>query len=204
MKNGFNGMSDGQLISNFVESEGEYFIEFLDGAYYKVPISEDNKQSLINIMLNQATERNNSDALKNAKTKRVKTIIAICAEAIASAAMIIITQKSETNIEKIVSTILASIAGIGVIISGVKYRLNNSEIEELKKYGIYLSIRDRLEACNDPNLFNGVPEKADVLNINTLDNYSLRDLQMIRDNLERSSQLYSHFNMNYNSRTQKN
>ena len=48
-----------------------------------------------------------------------------------------------------------------------------------------LSIRERLESINVPNLFNGIKQQEVPLNINTLDNYSLSDMRKIRDNLKR-------------------
>lgn len=41
----------------------------------------------------------------------------------------------------------------------------------------------QLENSTDPNLFDGVKSKEKILNINTLDHYSLNDLKKIRDNL---------------------
>lgn len=197
MKNGYEGISNSQLISRFTEDDGEYFVEFLDGAYYKVPMNAKNKQELLDIMMEQAVERNNSNALKKAKSKRAKAVLAICAEAIVATASVLVSQRSDNDIAKIVSTIVGSVAGIGIIVNGIKYSIDKSEIDELRKYAIFIKIKDRLEECVDPNLFNGVGEKADVLNINTLDNYTLRDLQIIKENLDRSSKLYSHFDMEY-------
>ena len=60
------------------------------------------------------------------------------------------------------------------------------EVSELKKYEIYLDLKKKLEENNDPNIFNGVKNKSKILNINTLDNYSLKDIKKIRENLKRS------------------
>lgn len=59
----------------------------------------------------------------------------------------------------------------------------SNKIDELKKYDIYLDIREQLEKIKYDNLFNGVTLKREILNINTLDNYSLNDIQKIKDNM---------------------
>ena len=43
------------------------------------------------------------------------------------------------------------------------------------------------------NLFNGVKSKEKVLNINTLDNFSLKDMKKIRDNLKKYKEYSSYF-----------
>jgi len=65
-------------------------------------------------------------------------------------------------------------------------RIKNKK-EELKKYAIYLDMKEELdnilENSNYHDLFNGVKSDEQVLNINTLDNFSLKDIKKINSNL---------------------
>ena len=58
---------------------------------------------------------------------------------------------------------------------------------ELEKYALYLEMKDDfeyvLENSNYHDLFNGVKSDEQVLNINTLDNFSLKDIKKINSNL---------------------
>ena len=203
MKNGFEGISDSQLISKFVQEEKEFVVTFLDGSFYKIPVSKENYNNLINVMLEQAEARNSSNALKKAKGKRARLILAMYAEVITGCVMAVLSQVKDADIESTLAMILTGICGITFVASGIKYSVDKSEIEELQKYGIYLSIKDELDSCVDYNLFNGVASKAKILNINTLDHFTLKDIKTIKGNLERSAQLYPRFKMTPISPSQK-
>ena len=62
--------------------------------------------------------------------------------------------------------------GIFLIVDSLFYKLSSNEIKELKKYNIYLAVKDEIEK-----------NKKENININNLDNYSLKDLEEIRQNL---------------------
>lgn len=94
---------------------------------------------------------------------------------------------------------LGSASIFGVTIGSLKYKIQNDKIEEVRKYAMYLSIRERLENIYDYNLFNGIKEPKLPLNINTLDNYSLYDIKRISNNLEKCEK-YS-FGKNNSNRT---
>lgn len=81
----------------------------------------------------------------------------------------------------------------GTISNSIIYKDYDQIINELKKYNIYLSIREELEKnISEPNLFNWVKNQQEELNINTLDNYSLNDLIAIQKNLKRIKELSSY------------
>ena len=64
------------------------------------------------------------------------------------------------------------LTGLVIVREGIDYKFNADEIKELKKYDIYLSIREKLKN-----------KKEQKLTINTLDNFSLNDLEEIQTNL---------------------
>lgn len=73
---------------------------------------------------------------------------------------------------------------IFIVIDGCKYYLENDEIKEIKKYGIYLNIMEDLERYKDnPNLLNNIKNMNEIPNINTLDNYSLKEIMQLEKNL---------------------
>lgn len=82
------------------------------------------------------------------------------------------------------SFLLTIIPGFIFIDNVPRYKSKYAEIKELEKYAIYLSIRAKLNNITDYRLFNGVKSQEILLNINTLDNYSLKDIRRIRNNLK--------------------
>ena len=63
--------------------------------------------------------------------------------------------------------------------------VNSEELNELVKYHLYLEYKERLDKeIDNINLFEGIRSNT-ILNINTLDNYSLYEIKKIIVNLKR-------------------
>ena len=193
MKNGYNNIDLAELIESYKAIDNKIIITFLDDSTYTIPLTEDNENKLLSKMLEQAQERSESSALEKAKAGRKKAL----REAVVQTGFTISTlvTASITNLKgiRIITGVLAVFLAMTAIVETLGYKIDNDEIKELEKYDIYLSIRERLENITDPNLFNGVKKAKLPLNINTLDNYSLKDLQKIRDNLKRSEKYLFYF-----------
>jgi len=193
MKNGYVGAENGEIIKGYAQKKDKIVVTFLDGAFYEVPLSTENEEELIKIMLGQAIDRNNSSTLSLAKEKRKKAVKWIITEAIIGVITATAAVTTDNKLHRVIAGVLAGLSGIAVVVNGIRYAINNEEIQELEKYGIYLSIKEALDNCTDENLFNGIRTKVDRIDINTLDNFSLADIKKVKANLRRIELMRPHF-----------
>lgn len=135
-------------------------------------------------MLKQAIERSKSHELDNTKKSRK---VRLSYDILTEITFGVLFSSNLTLYDIKHWTVI--IIGMGLIANPItsilSYRSKNDKIKELEKYDIYLEIRKQLEKITDSNLFDGVKSKEEVLNINTLDHYSLKDIKRVRDNLRR-------------------
>lgn len=182
MKYGYDGVEEKELIYNYTINDNKIIITYLDGSSEEIPLTRENEKELLNKMIEQAIERNNSSALSLAKRERNWN----CFQGILTALMMCANGGIVSLSDDIVANTFCGIAcisaGLCTIGYGMSYKFSKDEVEELKKYDIYLSIRKRLEASAEL-VFKGV-KMQEALTINTLDNYSLKDIKKIRKNLE--------------------
>lgn len=201
MKYGYSFAELEDIIENYKTSKDKIIITFLDGSNYEIPLTEKNERDLLNQMIEQARVRSNSSALYDAKEKRKKTLMWTISQISFTVLNIILFSTSDIKAMRVFTGVLGSIIAITAVIDGFGYKFTCDEIKELEKYDIYLSIMSKLENATDPNLFNGVKKQEEPLNINTLDNYSLKDIKKIRDNLKRSEKYKSYFEETYSNQT---
>ncbi len=187
MNYAYGSKKDCEIIKNFKIKDNQIVINFLDGSFYKVDNTDENLQKILNLMLEQAIDRNNADALNDAFRAKNSALLSSFSSLIVSFSTCTLAYNLEGN-GQIGSYVLGGIVfaiSVGLGISSIP---RSKEIDELKKYRLFLSIRERLlEKENDLNLYNGIKNKS-KLNIGTLDNFSLTDLKKIRTNLNRSFQ----------------
>ena len=177
------------LIKNYTVEGDKIIVSFL--AYDKkieIPFNEENEEKLLELMTYQAIERNNSDALLNVKNNRMFDMIeSMAMDFLVSLGVVNFV---DANLFWKIVIIMCEILNVSVIwFRGIDFKSYNDDIEELKKYDIYLSIENYLKSLNSSKIFKGIKNKEDVLNINTLDNYSLKDIKKIRRNLMK---IFSH------------
>ncbi len=189
-----------EIIKNYKIKDNKIIINFLDGSFYKVDNTKENMDYILNIMLEQAIERNNTDALNDAIRSENNAILSSISSLIVSASTGVLAYNLDGK-GQIPVYILGGVIFVSSIALGVSSIPHSCEIDELKKYRLFLSMKDNLdEKANDLNLYNGVKNKK-KLNIGTLDDYSLSDLRKIRTNLNRSY-LYSLLSVS-NDKTKK-
>lgn len=194
MKYGYKGAESSELIRCYESTaNGKIIITFLDGSNFEIPLTEDNINELRKEMLEQAQKRSKAVSLDMLRTKRTQTLVELMILSGMSVSSSTFPLYDDSVGVRVVSGILSGIAAVTAVVCGVEYKFRNDEIKELEKYDIYLSIRERLETINDPNLFNGIKQHEGPLNINTLDNYSLSEIKTIRDNLKRFEKYSSYF-----------
>lgn len=201
MNYSYDGAETKEIIQNYKTSNNKIIITFLDGTNYETPLTEENEINLLNKMLEQAEERSQKMSIYDLKKERTGTFNFIMTYL--GITVLSISNASTTNSKDIrcLTSLVGGITALNVILDMVKYKQKNDKIKELKKYDIYLQIREILKDINDPNLFNGVKKQEEPLNINTLDSYSLSDIKKIRNNLKRNEKYFSYFDKDGNNPT---
>lgn len=189
MKFGYDSADSKYLIQNYSIENGKIIINFLDGSHYDIDLTENNEQTLLNKMLDQAEKRNNSNALHKALFSRKVKLLPTLSNGILATLML----GNYIVYSKKIVLLIGLLASLCAGKYGGQFKSYSDEVNELIKYDIYLSIRERLEKINDPNIFSGIDNGQTLLNINTLDNYSLKEIKQIRKNLALCEKYYSSF-----------
>ena len=86
------------------------------------------------------------------------------------------------QVVRTLSGVFCGLTALTIVTSSFIYNLKADELNELKKYRMYLYMKEAIDKT-DAYLFKGVKTKEMPLNINTLDNYSLNDIEQISNNL---------------------
>ena len=169
MKYTYDHIELSSIIEKYKINYDKIIVNFLDGSSYELPLNKENEEIIKRRMLKQAIARDESDALKEAKKKQIKALIWSIFQTYLTAICI---SNSYSNNGTMTATMLSYISGIIVVLHGIEFKIDSEEIEEIEKYKIYLSIKDRLEDnIKNPILYVGVNSIEKELNINTLDNY---------------------------------
>ncbi len=144
------------------------------------------KKLLLNEMLRQAKIRNQSDMYSNLKQEKVMLtswLVAITSNLLLDTSSLF--NDSIGSIMKSILVTLGCINSVCIVYGGIKYNLLNKKLDELEKYDIYLSIYEELEKCKyNIDIYNGVEYKK-TLDINTIDNYTLDEIKLIENNLDK-------------------
>lgn len=194
MKFGYKGAENNDLIEHFESIDNKIIIYFLDGSKLEIPLTLDNEHNLLNKMLVQAHNRANSSALADAQERRKNALKWIIIHSINTTFDLITVNISAVQSTKVFASIIGTITGLLLVIFGKEYKFRKEEIAELEKYDIYLSIIEKIEqVLNNEVVFADIKFSFSELNINTLDNYSLEEIKIIRNNLIKLEQYSSYF-----------
>lgn len=190
MKYGYARANFEELIRNYKVSNDKIIITFLDGSRKEIPFTEQNEAELLNEMLKQAKimRMNKSEhVLKVEKYDALRGAIRMIPITFSD---YVTANKSDTyQFVRTLSGVICGLAALTIVTSSFIYNLKANELNELKKYKMYLDMKEDIDKT-DAYLFKGVKTKGMPLNINTLDNYSLNDIKQIRNNLS-DSLIYS-------------
>lgn len=197
MKYGYDGAKSSDIIDNYRKGDSEIIITFLDGSIKTVPLNNTYETRIKNLMLKQAEDRNNSDEAKVENHYKNFFNFTSSGMSVASALFIIAVLSSRTYDSKsafynALIAFVISVTGVGVYISDKEVKLSKEEINDIKKYSIYLASREKLENYkNNLKLYRGIEYRGE-LDINTLDYYSLSDMLKIEKNLLKLEKTKSH------------
>lgn len=174
MKYAYEGAELEKLIQNYKIVDDRIIVTLFDGTNYKIPLTEENENTLLNLMLQQAQERSEKSPVSDARFKKNQLLIGELANIFFAMSCVANIHTHDSKIMKLFFGFSGCVMGLQILSTFSNYKMAKDKFEELRKYDIYLSIRERLDS-----LFN---EKL-PLNINTLDKYSLKDIQTIESKL---------------------
>lgn len=178
----------GEIIDNYEKSESSIIINYLDGSNYVLPLSKENENKIMDLMIKQAILRDctkNFEDIQDKKKITFQNQIVSGLATIAFGGIAFLANKNEKDLITFIASIETIISGITFIINGLAFMVNSEELNELVKYHLYLEYKERLDKeIDNINLFEGIRGNT-ILNINTLDNYSLDEIKKIIVNLKR-------------------
>lgn len=178
----------GEIIDNYEKSESSIIINYLDGSNYVLPLSKENENKIMDLMIKQAILRDctkNFEDIQDKKKITFQNQIVSGLATIAFGGIAFLANKNEKDLITFIASIETIISGITFIINGLAFMVNSEELNELVKYHLYLEYKERLDKeIDNINLFEGIRSNT-ILNINTLDNYSLDEIKKIIANLKR-------------------
>lgn len=179
MKYVYGNVEKNEIIKNYKIVDNKIIVTYLDGSNLEFDLSRENE--LLDIMMRQAIERNDGviDDLDNIHADSSGNAILWVIITMYSSGLAVELANRYKEFGVLVMPIIVSIP---FIFSGRKYK---NLKDELIKYNIYLSMYEKLEKMEKAELFKGIKTDENILNINTLDNYSLKDIKTIKNNLEK-------------------
>ena len=171
-----------KTIRKYVVKNGKINVFYLDESVDIMPYTIENEEKIQQMMILQALERKNSNIDETIATDATDFYNKLNANVLFDLASLFgVTFTSTEELHILLNCGIAFLAGI-TINNGIEYISNLKKLEELAKYDIFLKIR--LELDQYPQLLDRFKKLRKRLSINTIDNYSLKEIEKIRENLE--------------------
>ncbi len=192
MKYEIEGIKKEETIKGYKILNNSIIVTYLDGNLKVFPYTKENEMIIVNEMLKQAKHRESDlySAYMDAKLKEkqgeifIGTSMFTISEIVATYAFL----EAEFGI---VSRVVLSCLGTGwlfILIDTLRCQKKTSkEMDDIEKYHLYLEIKEAIEHLPESKLYelyNGIKSKVSTLNINTIDEFSLKDLEKISNNLK--------------------
>lgn len=176
-----------KVIENYEIKNGKIIIKYLDGHKSDfLPYSIELEKNILKLMEAQAIERDLKykdylNALdKSTFIKKIKTgIWAVPTVVMVSFFYEVLGTDSMYDDALAGLLFCVSVAKLALNVKGLGR--NNKVRNELIKYHIYLNMKEKLDKYDKEKVFSGVNKRN--LDINTLDNFSLKDIEKIKSNL---------------------
>lgn len=173
-------LEDG-IIKNYKIEGNEIVINYLDDTTERMPYTKDNAQKLQEKMIEQAKERDEQVEPDFYKKKRRKELSDVNSYVIYT--MLNTSTFLHTDLEwlRIAAGIMVLVSGSFVTYSSIQAKQLNDKRKELEKYRLYLSMIKQNQNSIAPPILK---YKNELVNINTLDNFSLRDIKKLNKSLQ--------------------
>lgn len=210
MKYEIEGLKKEETIKEYKILNNSIIVTYLDGNLKAFPYTKENEMIIVNEMLKQAKYResdlygaymSNKMGKANSDTGWAFTLFSLgFVSSVASTYLF-----ADTPLISTPSSIVALAATLGIVdirilcsyVSMLRDQKKTSkEMDDVDKYHLYLEIKEAIEHLPESKLYelyNGIKSKASTLNINTIDEFSLKDLKKISDNLKLINALKSEY-----------
>lgn len=185
MNFGYIGASDKDVIKCYKIDGDDLIVTYIDGSVKKFYATKQAEENIIKKMFLQALERNDSCKLKSRYKSKEIALRNLCLSSCYTLLLVAITSynysKYNHPIEHGVFTTLTCLTAGTVIYNAYELYKENKKDEEIKKYRIMLNLVNKYqELKNTPGI---KLDNDKILGINTIDNFSLKEVQRIRKDL---------------------
>ena len=183
MKYSFSGRSPLDIIRNYRIVDNEIIITYLPSYEERLPFTVENEVKVLEKMLLQARDRSECFSLENAKKDRDYYLPRIISHSLLALSNTINLCKTNSQYVKSLAGFALTLCSISVAFASYEYCKRNNRIKDVEKYNIYLELKDKLDELNN-SLNSSIPIELEkngiILNINTLDDFSLREIKQFR------------------------
>lgn len=190
MKYEIEGLDPAITIKKYEIKNGDIVLKMIKqnpkNAYYETEYTEEAEEKTLAKMEKQSELRLETVDTAKLESEKIGASIGAIISIVTSIASGYTAHLISENIYKsiLTSTTVATTALAAYYLS--KRKRKNDEYKDYRKHEIYRDIKDLVKKyIDDENLYNGVRSNEETLDINTLDNYSLRDIELIKDNIKR-------------------
>lgn len=178
----FAFLNEEGIIRNYVIEGNEIVINYLDDTIVKINYTEENEQKLQEKMLEQAEQRNKEVKPEFYARKRREEMSNIRTFSIYTLLNTSTFLRADLEWIKIAAGVMVGITGGLLTYSSIKCKQLNDKKKELEKYRIYLTM---IKGYENSNAQMQLKSNGKEVNINTLDDFSLRDIKKLNKNLIR-------------------
>ena len=193
MKNTLGLLDSNTTEEKYYVENNEIVVRYISGRCERFPYSKELEETIISHMIDSAIRRNNmyDDSLDS------KTFLCVGSASLLATIVRLVMMLRESGEYETIITVQFIIA----IIAFAIFKEKRANEREIKKYKIYLDNREEIEKYTKVILtdFRGrkYPEVGYVqLNINTIDDFTLEEVEVIIENLELckvSAEIYKRF-----------
>lgn len=171
MKFGFKKDKESKTIKEF-KIEGSFIvIVYLDGSQTTMLDTKENQKQVIDLMIKQALERDESYSLDKLNDEENDARKNLCLSIIYTSLLLALHHELGENSQKAVLCLSAVVAGT-IVYNAIEYYKTSKRIDELKKYHVYLNMIKESD-------HESVREQSGLY-INNLDEHSLDEVVRIR------------------------
>ena len=193
MKYGINRYDNSEVINSYIKSDNSIIIIYLDESVKEIPYSEDNENKVLNEMIIQAIVREETE-LNQLPIKIKYDFLNIVSRAVISFLMFnsIYTNRyyyvNKSVVYKIVYSLVVAFCSANIVryINELIYDYKKSI--DIVKYHEFFELKEELDKYGDSLIEDNLKLK-DVININTLDNYSIDSIKEIINKLKDDDQI---------------
>ena len=184
MKYEYDGKEKKDIVENYEENNNKIVINYLDGSTQTIQLTKENLEHIKGILLKQAEERRNTDGEKILADGLLYRGAQLGVSVMGLVTSILFSASTQFSAERIFFAGVSAICAINIIFTGQKICIEQKEIDDIRKYNIYLNNKEDFDEYKDRlELYENVEYKKPI-DINTIDEYSYEDLEQMRDNIK--------------------